>query len=494
MRGNPLDDTLPMLDDDAPAVLHVTAAAGGGADRYIRTLAACTRRRHHLLHVGPGVDVLEDIAATHFVPLHETHVDGASALARWSRAAGIGIVHVHSVDERCRARLGALERSTALPYLATLHDLLFVNPRAFETDAMGVPDVHWITEVGPILERAATVVAPSAFIRDAAQRWVPRARFTLIAPGIPNPENIGDVSGARVPAPSQVFTDQAPAHVVAIVGAIGPHKGSGLLAALAQSLEGTDIGLVVIGYTDTRLARGWVVPKRLYVHGPYVDDALTGWLAAYRAEAVLFPNRLPESFSYTLSEAWAAGLPVIVPDEGALGERVARHGGGWHLPSGFAAGDAAALLARLFGPEGTAERARVKSQIAPGDPERVPTLQTMARELDRLYVRYAVLPPDAADPATAAEALAPLLAVNLDGFVFRKELVRFEAALDELNARFAESQQWNDKLEGDIATLNAEIERLGAANRALAEDKAAFDLLPRPLRGLLWRKAQRGRR
>ena len=37
----------------------------------------------------------------------------------------------------------------------------------------------------------------------------------------------------------------------------------------------------------------------------------------------------PETFSYTLSEAWHAGLPALVPPIGALAERVADSGAGW---------------------------------------------------------------------------------------------------------------------------------------------------------------------
>lgn len=482
-----------MPSEDASAVLHVTAAAGDGADRYVRTLAAATRRRHYVLHVGPGVDVLEDIAAAGFLPLREAHADAASALARWSRSVGIGIVHVHSVDEGCRARLDALERATGLPYLVTLHDLLFVDPRALESDGMPMPDADWIAQVRGLLERAATVIAPSDFVRDSALRWASRARFAVIAPGIARVPEHGRPPVAQPPAPPREFTGQAPPRIVAVVSAIGPHEGSDLVEALARALDGTDIGLVVIGYTDTRLERGWVVPTRLYVHGPCADDALAGWLAAYRAQAVLFPNRRPEGFGYALSEAWAAGVPVIVPDEGALGERVARHGGGWRLPAGFAAEDAAALLARLSGPEGASERARVESQISPRDPERVPDLETMARDIDALYARYSVLPPDATDPVMAADALAPLLAANLDGFVFRKELVRLHGDLEELKERFAQAQQGNENLGQDVATLKAEIERLSNVNRELAEDKAAFDVLPRPLRDLL-KKVRRARR
>jgi hypothetical protein len=46
---------------------------------------------------------------------------------------------------------------------------------------------------------------------------------------------------------------------------------------------------------------------------------------------VLYPSAGPETFSYTLSEAWSAGRPVLVPPIGALPERVAPTGAGWVL-------------------------------------------------------------------------------------------------------------------------------------------------------------------
>jgi hypothetical protein len=44
---------------------------------------------------------------------------------------------------------------------------------------------------------------------------------------------------------------------------------------------------------------------------------------------VLFPSAGPESFSYTLTEAWATGRPALVPPIGALAERVRSKGGGF---------------------------------------------------------------------------------------------------------------------------------------------------------------------
>src|SRR5205814_2558165 len=127
-------------------VLHITAAAGGGADRYIRDLAASTQRPHHVLHVGAGPSVIEQIGAGRFVGL--ANLGGADvdtgALRRWLELAGIGILHVHGVDETVRAHLDALQRARVTPYVVTLHDLQFVNPRAFDATGMPEPEADWI--------------------------------------------------------------------------------------------------------------------------------------------------------------------------------------------------------------------------------------------------------------------------------------------------------------------------------------------------------------
>ena len=218
-------------------------------------------------------------------------------------------------------------------------------------------------------------------------------------------------------------------------------------------------------------------------------------MASYGVEAALFPNRLPESFSYTLSEVWAAGIPVIVPAQGALGERVSEHGGGWLLPEGFSAEDAAQLLRRLFAPASAVERARVKSQIDPRDPARIPTLASMARDIDAIYERFGLKPPSRDDDlATGAEALRPLLAANLDGFAFRRELTKLTGEAVQLRATLEEARLWAAKLEHDVAVLTAEGKKLFEENRHLLDDKAAFDQLPLSVRKLLLKKAFRARR
>ena len=252
--------------------------------------------------------------------------------------------------------------------------------------------------------------------------------------------------------------------------------------------------MVVIGYTNERITRGWADDARYFVHGAYRDADVGALLGAYRAEIVLFPNRLPESFSYTLSEVWAAGMPVIVPDHGALGERVARHGGGWRLPAGFDASVAAALIRRLFTAEGESERARVKSQIDPHDNDRIPTTAAMSRALDSLYQRFAVPAPGSGDPATSA-ALAPLLAANLDGFAFRAELLNLAEELDNARDALGETRRWASDIEANAKAWAQKLERdIETLRNEVAARDAVLSGLPAPLRRWLLSRARRDRR
>lgn len=486
------------------SVLHVSAAEGGGVDRYIRDVGIGVPRRHFLWHAGSGIDVIEDISAQRFLPLSAAVESPAAApnVAEWIIANNVGIIHLHGLGANCRDRLAIIESVRATPWVVTLHDLTFVNPNAF-TGGSVEPDFAWIADIADTLAGAATVIVPSTYIRDLALRHFPNVRCDLIPPGIVVPQA---VAAAAVPAE---FKARRPAQVVAVIGAIGPHKGSALLDALVDRLQGTGIGIVVIGYTDSQLLRGWRAADRCYVHGPYVDSELPGLIVAYGVDVVLFPNRLPESFSYTLSEVWAVAIPVIVPEDGALAERVSGHQGGWLLPARYSAEDAARLLQRLFGPSGAVERARVKSQIDPCDTARIPSLASMARDIDALYERFGLRAPSSgSDVAAADEALRPLLAANLDGFAFRKELIKLadeavqlRAALEKakpwaakLERDIREAQAWSRKLEHDIEVLLAEGKRLFEVNRRLLDDKAALEQLPRIVRKLLLKKALRARR
>jgi hypothetical protein len=103
---------------------------------------------------------------------------------------------------------------------------------------------------------------------------------------------------------------------------------------------------VLIGYMDVEHGPWQSEDAVMTVHGRYDPRHLPDLLAHYRVDLVAYPSAGPETFSFTLSEAWAAGYPVIVPPFGALAERVAGTGAGWTWTDAEWR-DEAAMLARI---------------------------------------------------------------------------------------------------------------------------------------------------
>jgi hypothetical protein len=390
-----------------------------------------------------------------------------------------------------------------LATLATLHDVLFLRPDALEPGTALAPEPAWLAETSTFLREAAAVLAPSDYVAGLARRHIPGLAVEVVPNGSP-PRRAA--TPARAPRPE--FEARGPRRTVAVLGAIGPHKGSGVLDALDALLSGTGIAIVVIGYLDAQVPAGWR-GENLFVHGACQDDEVPALLRAYGARLALFPNRVPESFSYALSDLWDAGVPVLVPPEGALAERVRRHGGGWILPSGAGAAQIAAALAERLSPSHADDLARVESVLARIDDARVPRLDAMTRSLDALYARFAI---DATPPVDVeAPAVQALLAKNLDGALFREEVARLADELVQLREGLererrrattfeTEARAWIAKLEGDIASLQAELAREVEARRRFAEENGrlrdaaeALERLPRLLRRYLLKRVRDAR-
>ena len=87
--------------------------------------------------------------------------------------------------------------------------------------------------------------------------------------------------------------------------------------------------LLGYGYRHLQTAPATALTK---VHGQYREADLPALLQRVAPDLVWFPAQWPETYSYTLSAALAAGLPVAVPDLGAFVERVADRPWSWVEP------------------------------------------------------------------------------------------------------------------------------------------------------------------
>ncbi|KRB26971.1 MULTISPECIES: methyltransferase domain-containing protein [unclassified Acidovorax] len=177
------------------------------------------------------------------------------------------------------------------------------------------------------LTSARLVIAPSI---DTARRmtgFAPGARVRAIphtdmaapgSPGAPEPHVKPLASDARLK--------------VVVLGALSAIKGADVLeaAAIEASRAGAPVEFHLLGYGYRHLQ---TQPRaRLTVHGAYQEEDLPGLLAWLQPDVVWFPALWPETYSYTLSSALQAGLPVAVPDIGAFAERVAGRPWSWVCP------------------------------------------------------------------------------------------------------------------------------------------------------------------
>jgi len=183
-----------------------------------------------------------------------------------------------------------------------------------------------------LLERGIEMVVPSPSVGATLRLLAPRlagVRTHVIPHGM-------DQVAPRLPVATRTATE--PLRIV-VLGRMSVRKGADLLRAAAPELAGlAEITLVGGGEQGVALAQecGWKCIER------YDQEALPGILRELAPHAGLLASIVPESFSYTLSELTALGVPPLVTDLGSFTDRVV------HGENGFRfATDKDALVALL---------------------------------------------------------------------------------------------------------------------------------------------------
>ena len=119
---------------------------------------------------------------------------------------------------------------------------------------------------------------------------------------------------------------------ICVVGAISHEKGYNNLLQCARLVAAGDVPIefVVVGYTcddrsllDTNVVR---------ITGPYTKSEAVGLIKEQQANFAWLPSVGPETWCYTLTRIWEAGLYAVVHDIGAQAERVRATGGGLVVP------------------------------------------------------------------------------------------------------------------------------------------------------------------
>jgi glycosyltransferase involved in cell wall biosynthesis len=335
-----------MRHSGRPVILAVSHGLGGGVEQYVRELREMVGREAEMLLLTPtsyGAVVLRNLdPEDDFNVALDVELD-YPALLELLRYCGVTRMHIqhmsgHSLDlERLRQDLG-------VPVDFSVHDYAVVCPQVTLSDASGrycgEPDAagcnaclaarparprldiaSWRERYAPLVNHADRVIAPSQDAAERMRRYFPQAKVVAAA---------HPAAAAPPGRPQQTMVRPTGPLVIAVLGAMTPHKGIGRLRACAGAAQREKLPLRfgLAGYVDT----GRPKPEPFVQTGHYRNDQLPGLLGEMGAHVVWFPAQWPETFSYTLSVCLELGVPVVAPDIGAFPERLAGRSWTWIVP------------------------------------------------------------------------------------------------------------------------------------------------------------------
>jgi len=527
LANSPAAPAYPGLDAK-PVVLHVLHGWGGGAERFVRDLAAVDHERHHLVFMARGNferrrygEVLELRDATLGIPPWRREVlpdpIASTALAhRGYREFLDGVLRDFRVDAVIVSSLighslDALR--SGLPTTYFIHDFYPLWPllhrnlddAALTFDAAQLradlakadsgfefaerdPD-WWLTLRERLADAAlaaqATLIAPSRAAMEIFLKLQPRLAAlpqNVIAHGItPWPDT------AKLPLPAPPTREKLR---LLVLGRVRRGKASHLLRKLLPHLHVVELFLIGAGPE----AREFFGQADVHILLNYKAAELPALLARIAPDCALILPDFAETFSYTLSELRSFGIPVLATRLGALTERIADGVDGF-----LVAPDARAIAAAIDAlRENPARLARVRDTLA-RQPLR--TLADMTADYrDRLPLAPRSRTPNrlvaAGHDRIAAQQREGLLGEaqrEIDalehkiadqqrelehrgewGFGLDAQLKRSGAALRKLQGEFAERSAWALQLDAQLQATSRERDELS-------------DERQRILRSLSWR-------
>lgn len=260
----------------------------------------------------------------------------------------IDLVHIHHTMGMTLELYYAAYRLD-IPVYATLHDYYYICPTLRLLDAnkescvgykdwkkcsacmkmtLGVYEnvnymQKWRDEHEKVLEICEKIIVPSHSAAQIILQYYPKIqdRLKVIAHGI------DDLLFLKNQKKEEIYHKDIR---VAFVGGICETKGSDVIYKMITNCRNGIRWYIFGGIDGADLLN--LKQNNLIKTGWYKREELKSLLDNYEIDIVCILSTVAETYCYTLSEVVACGVPVIVTDIGALGERMHKMGCGWIVP------------------------------------------------------------------------------------------------------------------------------------------------------------------
>jgi glycosyltransferase involved in cell wall biosynthesis len=208
-----------------------------------------------------------------------------------------------------------------VPIIFNFNDLIFATG---SSDYAAKGDVVYLSgdkkiEMRNKLDLADIKIFPSKFLFDEYQKIFNFTSARIIPIGSILPKTIRPLHfGNRL--------------TIGFVGVAGEQKG--LKSFFKQiNIFGKRINYVVLGVKGSdyeNLCQQYNVKEgRDFLRYDFYESNIMELIHQTDIDVIIFPSRIPESYSLTLSHAIQLSMPVIAFDTGAIGQRVKEYKAGW---------------------------------------------------------------------------------------------------------------------------------------------------------------------
>lgn len=228
---------------------------------------------------------------------------------------------------------------------------------------------NWRKKWAYVLENAEYIVAPSDSCKKTIQKVYKNIDIEVIEHGI-------DLKKMKMTA----TMDNSKNINVAIIGAIGIHKGMKLFDDVINKSKYKNITFHLFGIIDSK---DFNTRKNFINHGKYKRNDIQKLVSDNKIDLICLMSMCPETYSYTLSEAVACGVPVIATNLGALNERIEKYNLGWIVDYKITAKD---FINKIYEIRNNLDD--YNNKIKSISKYNLKSINDMANDYDKLYELY----------------------------------------------------------------------------------------------------------